>query len=825
MKKSRCIFCMNEKDMPEQVCPVCKKGMWEYQWKENYLEPYAVLHKKYMIGAALGQDGDVVGYAGYDLVLEQKVLVYEYLEEYWRNKQEKRVRNLFGNILSSGMATVKDYFAEDGKGYMITTFPEGETLESYIKEKYKIEEEKAKQMFRPVLRAVNGLHAAGQVHGNITPKHLIVMKDGTLRLLADGKDRVFEDDTDEYKAPEQLDSDGILGPWTDVYAICAVWYEMMTGHKIPKVSDRVKRDRVKKLHWYTKVSAKTEQALIQGISMESQMRFFSIENLLESIELSCEEEKKEMGVIRHIWGDAWLNTARQEKKRKKRNRVKGYFLKRIAVMIICLFCLAGLTAGGIYIYIQTHQPEYFAWKLEKDREEAKDNPGKVFFYKEDSEYKEVKDYLLKYGEKRESEDTISYEVAEEDWDKYPIDQGMKGDFDLDYETAKDVVQYYMKIKDKMDLMDESGSLKGRIEKEDNERIVLSVSKEETYKVRGKNETAIFSYDPLNQRLVKMEYQGSPKRCSTFLEKVLPFLIPETYLTKQECKDITKISLKEGDSISLRPNAKGRISFMHLNDYEDGDSKMYSVAIQPSLYSTIFMYGLDVEDRNDKTQYAGNYERGSDQFQEFVAYVKKHAVSEEKVKEKENGLLDKKGAVQFTLNENDVLKWGEPCNQFRFFIHSDDLIKNLKDKEYRMEKIDEEKVNMIELQKFGAIITDFSIVKYYKMTDDIYLGVKEDLINGDVICLKMYQKNGKNAPMGQEAADIMALIGGFEKSERQHAAKELQKIEQKMKNNGSGGFLWGISEVMNSIEMDKESGLTMMIVPTEMAGYASYYWPQ
>src|SRR5699024_2678895 len=105
---------------------------------------------------------------------------------------------------------------------------------------------------------------------------------------------------------EQLDSDGILGPWTDVYALCAVWYEMMTGHKIPKVSDRVKRDRVKKLHWYTKVSAKTEQALIQGISMESQMRFFSIENLLESIELSSEEEKKEMGIIRHIWGDAWL---------------------------------------------------------------------------------------------------------------------------------------------------------------------------------------------------------------------------------------------------------------------------------------------------------------------------------------------------------------------------------------------------------------------------------------------------------------------------------------------------------------------------------------
>ena len=114
---------------------------------------------------------------------------------------------------------------------MITTFPEGEGLENYIKKRHKIEEEEVIRLLRPVLRAVSGLHAAGQIHGNITPDHLMVMKDGTLRLLADCKGRVSEGNTDEYKAPEQQDSEGILGPWTDVYALCAVWYEMVTGHK------------------------------------------------------------------------------------------------------------------------------------------------------------------------------------------------------------------------------------------------------------------------------------------------------------------------------------------------------------------------------------------------------------------------------------------------------------------------------------------------------------------------------------------------------------------------------------------------------------------
>ena len=54
---------------------------------------------------------------------------------------------------------------ENGKGYMITTFPEGEGLENYIKKRHKIEEEEVIRLLRPVLRAVSGLHAAGQIMG------------------------------------------------------------------------------------------------------------------------------------------------------------------------------------------------------------------------------------------------------------------------------------------------------------------------------------------------------------------------------------------------------------------------------------------------------------------------------------------------------------------------------------------------------------------------------------------------------------------------------------------------------------------------------------
>ena len=50
----KCIFCMNEKEESEQICPVCKKGLWEYKWQEGFLEPYIVLRSKYMIGSGFG---------------------------------------------------------------------------------------------------------------------------------------------------------------------------------------------------------------------------------------------------------------------------------------------------------------------------------------------------------------------------------------------------------------------------------------------------------------------------------------------------------------------------------------------------------------------------------------------------------------------------------------------------------------------------------------------------------------------------------------------------------------------------------------------------
>ena len=823
MKKSKCIFCMNEKEESEQICPVCKKGLWEYEWREGFLEPYVMLRSKYMIGAALEQDGHTVRYAGYDLVLEQKVLVYEYPEEFWRAEKEQKVKGVFGKILSSGMAVIKDYFLENGKGYMITTFPEGEGLENYIKKRHKIEEEEVIRLLRPVLRAVSGLHAAGQIHGNITPDHLMVMKDGTLRLLADCKGRVSEGNTDEYKAPEQQDSEGILGPWTDVYALCAVWYEMVTGHKIQAASDRMKNDSVRSPHWYTKIRDKTERALMQGISLESQMRFFSIGNLLESIDLPREEEEREMGVIRHIWGDAWLNTSQQEKKRKRKKRVKGYLLKRIAIGMICLAALAGMSSVGIYVYIQTHQPDYFAWKVEREQKKIKNEQNEKVFDKKDSEYAEIREYLLQYGEEKKYDGYSEYEVKEKDWDKCPIDQGGENTFCIDFETAKNAVEYYMGINQKLDLADEAGSMLGYVEDDEKGRIRLSSGKDETYKVRGKTETAIFTYDPLNERLMGIEYQGSRERCIRFLEKLSSLLFTETYLTKEECVELGNLSIPRGESVRLRLNARYLIDISYQDNIAKNEDSIYSIKIQPMSSGEDQYYSLFQENKKDDTVYAGNYERGSKRHEEFISYVKDHAVSKEKVKE-DKEYLEEKDAVLYRLDDKDVIQWGEPCNNYRFLVQAEDVIRDLKKKGYQMKKISEKKRNTVEIQKYGSILTTFKTVEHYQMTENINLGLVKDSINDDVIQLVVYRSNESAADLDDAAVDAGVSAADFQKKDREDLKEFVSSMWRRVKSEKTANFLF--NENLEIIIQEYENtGNAFFIVPLEFAGDSPYYWPQ
>ena len=98
------------------------------------------------------------------------------------------------------------------------------------------------------MKAAAGLHSKGIVHCDISPDNLLFAADGKLSLIdlgaaaRKGGVRTEKELKPGYAPMELYQEKEKIGPWTDIYAFCAVWYEMVTGRKA-RCADRMKRIR------------------------------------------------------------------------------------------------------------------------------------------------------------------------------------------------------------------------------------------------------------------------------------------------------------------------------------------------------------------------------------------------------------------------------------------------------------------------------------------------------------------------------------------------------------------------------------------------------
>lgn len=92
--------------------------------------------------------------------------------------------------------------------------------------------------------------------------NLIFNKEGQLKLIDFGAAKNKKKEKEEqyckggYTAPEQYLEKEFVGPWSDVYSLCAVWYEMLTGIKVPPAVERLQKDRLKNMTMALKCQSK-----------------------------------------------------------------------------------------------------------------------------------------------------------------------------------------------------------------------------------------------------------------------------------------------------------------------------------------------------------------------------------------------------------------------------------------------------------------------------------------------------------------------------------------------------------------------------------------
>jgi len=286
--------------------------------QDHQLPVGTVLGGRYLIGRAIGQGGFGITYIGRDMKLGLKVAVKEFFPSGAVNRHTKHSLDLSSTdaegdaILTEGrskfldearmlalfagdpnIVSVRDYFEENATAYIVMDFLDGVSLMTAINRNGPYAFDVLFPLLEPVMRSLSRIHQSGMIHRDISPSNLMLTKDGRVILLDFGTVRAVNEDGEKslsvvlkpgFAPVEQYQSHGSQGPWTDVYALCASIYKLITGKTPLNSMNRLFNDELPlPSACGAKISPEQEAALMCGLSVRPETRFRSVEALLKAL--------------------------------------------------------------------------------------------------------------------------------------------------------------------------------------------------------------------------------------------------------------------------------------------------------------------------------------------------------------------------------------------------------------------------------------------------------------------------------------------------------------------------------------------------------------
>lgn len=575
-KTRRCIFCMEGLEPGSERCPRCKKAPWDYRPAEGSLPPETELHGRYRLGVVLGVGGFGRTYMGWDMALDKAVAVKEYapkglclrntegkiqpteVESFQQGKGEfwGEAQTVYARFDVPGICPVLECFEEKGTAYIVEEYMPGGTLRELLDKRpgHHLVYEEALRLFAPVLEGLAKLHSEGMLHLDISPDNLMLDAEGTLRLIDFGSARGKKQERrptakQAYAPPEQLGAGGCVGPWSDIYALCAVLYEAVGGERPVGALPRMRRDTLSPLSRWAQLPVEGEAAIMQGLGLDIQSRFFALSPLMERLGLAS-LQKDLLEAHRRQWGDRWLEAVSAPAVLKKRSRrgLTGLQKRRIAMGIGTVVLVLGLLVGGFALYESSHPQEVLQWRLE--RAYAKGKPERQVLV----EGTELYDQVLASLEGVDKTDYGSYDVTEEWAKKMGLASNSSAYFPLKESLGKKVLEVTLGVK----LREENRSsfFYGSVYAYETPCPYLYIST--GYSVTETIDTGYIDwhYDAVTGYMSTLRLSTTDRELATaFLTDTFRCFVPETYFTVEEAEEILTRLQQTGESMSISHHSR------------------------------------------------------------------------------------------------------------------------------------------------------------------------------------------------------------------------------------------------------------------------------
>ncbi len=284
-----------------------------------------IVNSRYRIINVLGQGGFGITYLAEDLELHRNVALKElFIAGNSQRTPNQTVisRSLEGIPFSAfvdrfirearqiaqfeheNIIKVYEYFEDNGTAYFAMEYVSGMSLQELVKINGPLAGKQATDVINSLLSAVSELHEKGVIHRDIKPANVMISDRWRVVLIDFGTARTFEDGrtvstvamvSGGYSPWEQYGESGQLTKQSDIYAIGATMYFLLTGKKPLAAPDRMGTEMESPQQIEPSISSSISQSVMKAMAFNPADRFPTIQAFRKALQVGVsigESQKK-----------------------------------------------------------------------------------------------------------------------------------------------------------------------------------------------------------------------------------------------------------------------------------------------------------------------------------------------------------------------------------------------------------------------------------------------------------------------------------------------------------------------------------------------------